>query len=288
MALADLLWTEDDMEHFLRTVASLETHKACWKQKRQDRKDENHKDVGKPMPRMFPPSFVRLFQFALAQVHSKKFMQHFGFATIEHILHTPIQVLAERKGVAVSAAVATDFQINLFTEGIRAAFDNITSTLDTAEVVAIVQQATPLFSGSAMDNIRYGRIGANDADVIAAAKAAHAHDFIKKLPDGYQTDLGERATTLSGGQRQRIAIARAVLRDAPILLLDEATSALDDATERLIAAHIHSLNTTVIVVTHREPSIWQPTIEFNIQNQTVSHRIHNVQSNARKVMPTPI
>ena len=86
MALADLLWTEDDMEHFLRTVASFETHKARWLQKHQDRLDENHRDFGKPMPRMIPPSFVRLFQLTLAQVHSDKFMQHFGSAKIEDIL----------------------------------------------------------------------------------------------------------------------------------------------------------------------------------------------------------
>ena len=149
MALADLLWTEDDMEHFLRTVASFETHKAHWLQKHQDRRDENHRDFGKPMPRMIPPSFVRLFQFALAQVHSEKFMQHFGSATIEDILHTPIQVLAEHEGVAVSAAVATDFQINLFTEDTRMALDHITSAMDKIEVDGFVQQARE-FQGSGL------------------------------------------------------------------------------------------------------------------------------------------
>lgn len=118
---------------------------------------------------------------------------------------------------------------------------------------AIVQQNTPLFSGSAMENIRYGREGASDADVISAAKAAFAHDFITALPDGYQTDLGERATTLSGGQRQRIAIARAILRDAPILLLDEATSALDAESERAVQAAFESLaqDRTTLVIAHR-------------------------------------
>ncbi|MBL4870568.1 MAG: ATP-binding cassette domain-containing protein [Robiginitomaculum sp.] len=118
---------------------------------------------------------------------------------------------------------------------------------------AIVQQATPLFSGSAMDNIRYGRFGASDDDIIAAAKAAHAHAFIEKLPEGYQTDLGEKATTLSGGQRQRIAIARAILRDAPILLLDEATSALDAESELAVQKAFANMakGRTTLVIAHR-------------------------------------
>ncbi len=118
---------------------------------------------------------------------------------------------------------------------------------------AIVQQSTPLFSGSAMDNIRYGREGASDAEVIAAAKSAFAHDFIMALPKGYETDLGERAATLSGGQRQRIAIARAILRDAPILLLDEATSALDAESERAVQTAFETLSKdrTTLVIAHR-------------------------------------
>ena len=122
---------------------------------------------------------------------------------------------------------------------------------------AIVQQNTPLFSGSAMDNIRYGRIGATDAEVIAAAKSAFAHDFITALPEGYDTDLGERAGTLSGGQRQRLAIARAILRDAPILLLDEATSALDTESEAKVQAALERLSSgpTTIVIAHRLSTI---------------------------------
>jgi len=118
---------------------------------------------------------------------------------------------------------------------------------------SIVQQNTPLFSGSAMDNIRYGRQDASDEEVIAAAKAAFAHDFISALPDGYATDLGERATTLSGGQRQRIAIARAILKDAPILLLDEATSALDAESERAVQMAFETLSKdrTSLVIAHR-------------------------------------
>ncbi len=118
---------------------------------------------------------------------------------------------------------------------------------------AIVQQNTPLFSGSAMENIRYGRVDASDAEVIEAAKSAFAHDFIMALPKGYETDLGERAGTLSGGQRQRLAIARAILRDAPILLLDEATSALDAESEQAVqkAFEAMSQNRTTLVIAHR-------------------------------------
>lgn len=118
---------------------------------------------------------------------------------------------------------------------------------------AIVQQSTPLFSGSAMDNIRYGKVGATDADVVNAAKAAFAHEFIENLPEGYATDLGERATTLSGGQKQRLAIARAILRDAPILLLDEATSALDAESELAVQKAFETLSKdrTTLVIAHR-------------------------------------
>ena len=104
-----------------------------------------------------------------------------------------------------------------------------------------------------MDNIRYGREGASDADVITAAKAAFAHEFIEKLPQGYDTDLGESAVTLSGGQRQRLAIARAILRDAPILLLDEATSALDAESERAVQKAFEDMSKTktTLVIAHR-------------------------------------
>lgn len=127
------------------------------------------------------------------------------------------------------------------------------SPQDLRRQFAIVQQNTPLFSGSAMENIRYGREGASDADVIAAAKAAFAHDFIEKLPEGYQTNLGEAAVTLSGGQRQRLAIARAILRDAPILLLDEATSALDAESERAVQRAFEDMSKTktTLVIAHR-------------------------------------
>lgn len=139
----------------------------------------------------------------------------------------------------------------------RVSIDNISinelSPQDLRHQFAIVQQNTPLFSGSAMENIRYGREGASDTEVIEAAKAAFAHEFIEKLPEGYQTDLGESAVTLSGGQRQRLAIARAILRDAPILLLDEATSALDAESERAVqnAFEEMSKTKTTLVIAHR-------------------------------------
>ena len=119
--------------------------------------------------------------------------------------------------------------------------------------VGIVPQDSVVFSTSAMDNIRYGRPEASDADVIAAAKAAFAHDFISALPEGYKTYLGERGVRLSGGQRQRIAIARAMLKNPPLLLLDEATSALDAESERMVQAALESamLGRTTLVIAHR-------------------------------------
>ena len=104
-----------------------------------------------------------------------------------------------------------------------------------------------------MENIRYGKPDATDEDVRAAADAAHALDFIQKLPDGFNSNLGERGVLLSGGQKQRIAIARAILRDPPILLLDEATSALDAESERLVQKALERLmkNKTTLVIAHR-------------------------------------
>jgi len=119
--------------------------------------------------------------------------------------------------------------------------------------IGLVPQDTVLFAASARENIRYGRPGATDADVEAAARTAAADEFLRRLPEGYDTFLGERGTRLSGGQRQRIAIARAILRDPPILLLDEATSALDAESERLVQAALERLmqDRTTIVIAHR-------------------------------------
>ncbi|MGA1274495.1 MAG: ABC transporter transmembrane domain-containing protein [Gemmobacter sp.] len=124
---------------------------------------------------------------------------------------------------------------------------------DFRAAMALVPQDPVIFSTSARENIRFGRPDATDAEVEAAARAAAAHDFIARLPEGYGTVLGERGMLLSGGQRQRIAIARAILRDAPVLLLDEATSALDAESERAVQAAVERLSEgrTTIVVAHR-------------------------------------
>jgi ATP-binding cassette subfamily B protein len=119
--------------------------------------------------------------------------------------------------------------------------------------IAMVPQDTVIFANDAMENIRYGRHTASDAEVIAAARAAQAHDFIERMPQGYKTFLGERGVRLSGGQRQRIAIARAILKDAPLLLLDEATSALDAESEQAVQRAIESAsrNRTTLIIAHR-------------------------------------
>jgi ATP-binding cassette subfamily B protein len=119
--------------------------------------------------------------------------------------------------------------------------------------IALVPQDPVIFAASARDNIRFGRPDASDAEVEAAARAAAAHDFISALPQGYDSNVGERGVMLSGGQKQRIAIARAILRDAPVLLLDEATSALDAESERLVQAAVDELSQgrTTLIVAHR-------------------------------------
>ena len=119
--------------------------------------------------------------------------------------------------------------------------------------IALVPQDPVVFAASARENIRFGRPGADDAEVERAAELAHATEFIRRLPDGFDAQLGERGVTLSGGQRQRIAIARAILRDAPLLLLDEATSALDAESETLVQTALEELmrHRTTLVIAHR-------------------------------------
>ena len=121
------------------------------------------------------------------------------------------------------------------------------------EHIALVPQDPVIFATSARENIRFGRPDATDEQIETAAKAAAAHDFIKGLPTGYDSPLGERGVMLSGGQKQRIAIARAILRDAPVLLLDESTSALDAESERLVQAAVDALSAdrTTLIVAHR-------------------------------------
>ena len=121
------------------------------------------------------------------------------------------------------------------------------------DAIGIVPQDTIIFSANAMENIRYGRADATDAEVIAAATLAAAHEFIERLPEGYQSFLGERGVRMSGGQRQRIAIARALLKNPPLLLLDEATSALDAESERLVQSALEAamVGRTTLVIAHR-------------------------------------
>jgi ATP-binding cassette subfamily B protein len=128
--------------------------------------------------------------------------------------------------------------------------------------IAVVAQDPVIFAGTIADNIRYGRPDARDDEVISAAQAAAADEFVRRLPQGYETPVGERGVTLSGGQRQRIAIARAMLRDAPVLLLDEATSALDAENERLVQQGLANLmaghdgrTRTTLVIAHRLATI---------------------------------
>ncbi len=130
---------------------------------------------------------------------------------------------------------------------------------DLRRRVGIVPQDSTIFSTSALENIRYGQPDATDAEVIAAAKAAFAHDFISALPEGYTTFLGERGVRLSGGQRQRISIARAMLKNPPLLLLDEATSALDAESERMVQAALESAMSgrTTLVIAHRLATVKQ-------------------------------
>jgi ATP-binding cassette, subfamily B, bacterial len=125
--------------------------------------------------------------------------------------------------------------------------------VDVRARIALVPQDSVVFAASARENIRFGRPGASDAEVERAADLAHATEFLRRLPGGFEAQLGERGVTLSGGQRQRIAIARAILRDAPLLLLDEATSALDAESETLVQTALEELmrHRTTLVIAHR-------------------------------------
>ncbi|RYX93224.1 MAG: ATP-binding cassette domain-containing protein [Comamonadaceae bacterium] len=136
---------------------------------------------------------------------------------------------------------------------------NDVSLEDLRHRIGIVPQDAVIFSTSALENIRYGKPGADDDEVKAAAKAAFAHEFIEALPEGYGTFLGERGVRLSGGQRQRIAIARAMLKNPPLLLLDEATSALDAESERMVQAALESAmqGRTTLVIAHRLATVQQ-------------------------------
>ncbi|RTM09005.1 MAG: ABC transporter ATP-binding protein/permease [Bradyrhizobiaceae bacterium] len=157
-----------------------------------------------------------------------------GKSTIFHLLlrfYDPRSGAISLDGVPVKAADPKDFRAR----------------------IALVPQESTVFAASARENVRFGRPDATDAEVERAAELAHAAEFIRRLPEGFDTPLGERGVTLSGGQRQRIAIARAILRDAPLLLLDEATSALDAESETLVQTALEELmrHRTTLVIAHR-------------------------------------
>lgn len=128
---------------------------------------------------------------------------------------------------------------------------------DLRRQIGIVQQDVYLFAGTVMENIRYGKPGATDEEVILAARAANAHDFIMSLPDGYDTDIGQRGVKLSGGQKQRLSIARVFLKNPPVLIFDEATSALDNESEKIVQKSLEQLasNRTTFVIAHRLSTI---------------------------------
>jgi ATP-binding cassette subfamily B protein len=123
--------------------------------------------------------------------------------------------------------------------------------------IGIVQQEVYLFAGSVLENIRYGNPGASEEEVIAAAKNANAHEFIMGLPDGYDTDIGQRGVKLSGGQKQRLSIARVFLKNPPVLIFDEATSALDNESEKVVQDSLETLakGRTTFVIAHRLSTI---------------------------------
>ncbi|MGL5271256.1 MAG: ABC transporter ATP-binding protein, partial [Selenomonadaceae bacterium] len=142
------------------------------------------------------------------------------------------------------------------------------------EQIGIVPQETMLFSGTVAFNIRYGRLDATEEEIVAAAKAANAHEFIMGLPEGYETKIGERGSSLSGGQRQRISIARAILKNPRVLILDEATSALDTESEKVVQAALDKLmlGRTSFVIAHRLSTILQADSIIVLEDGQVKER----------------
>ncbi|WP_249121560.1 ATP-binding cassette domain-containing protein, partial [Vibrio parahaemolyticus] len=132
-----------------------------------------------------------------------------------------------------------------------------------------VAQEPVIFTGTLADNIRLGNPNASDYEVESFARHAQLDKLIDSSPKGIHQTVGQRGSGLSGGERQRVAIARALIKKAPILIFDEATAALDEATEKSIAQHIQTLNSTVIIVTHRDQNIWSPTLELTIEGRRV-------------------
>ena len=145
------------------------------------------------------------------------------------------------------------------------------SLSDLRRHVSVVPQEPVIFSGSVLDNIAYGRQGAREDEVLAASRAAHVEEFVARLPEGYATQVGERGLRLSGGQRQRIAIARAILKDAPLLLLDEATSSLDAESERVVQQALEAAmrGRTTLVIAHRLATVQRATRIFVLDHGRV-------------------
>ncbi len=152
------------------------------------------------------------------------------------------------------------------------------------EQIGIVPQETMLFSTTVMENIRYGRLDATDDEVMAAAQAANADDFIMELPDGYATKIGERGLNLSGGQRQRIAIARAILKNPRVLILDEATSALDTESEKIVQSALDRLmvGRTSFVIAHRLSTIFEADQIFVVESGQIREHGTHAELLARK------
>lgn len=142
------------------------------------------------------------------------------------------------------------------------------------QTVGMVLQDNFLFSGSVRDNILFGNPGAGEEEIIAAAKSANAHDFIMQLPEGYDTEVGERGVKLSGGQKQRVAIARVFLKDPKVLILDEATSALDLESEHLIQQALQALSSerTTLIVAHRLSTITHADQIIVMENGEITER----------------
>ncbi|NOT13766.1 MAG: ATP-binding cassette domain-containing protein, partial [Methylococcaceae bacterium] len=153
------------------------------------------------------------------------------------------------------------------------------------EKIAIVLQGSVLFGASIRENIAYGRPDATDDDIIAAAQAANAHDFIMALEDGYDAVIGERGSTLSGGQRQRISIARALIRNAPILVLDEPMTGLDVGSEVLVSDALDHLmqNKTCIIITHDMDAARKADTVFLLEKGKITQTILEFSKPNRQV-----
>jgi ATP-binding cassette, subfamily B, heavy metal transporter len=154
-------------------------------------------------------------------------------------------------------------------------------------LIGIVPQDTVLFNDTIYYNIHYGRPGASEAQVHAAARAAQIHDFILSLPDGYQTQVGERGLKLSGGEKQRVAIARAILKNPPILIFDEATSALDSRTEQAIQAELESIaiGRTTLQIAHRLSTVMHAEEILVLDHGSVAERGTHTELLALRGLP---